>query len=190
MLEELSQITLPWRHCHMFQVDERVAPDGDETRNLTHIDRILLQEIPIPASAVHPMPVEAHDLQLTAAEYSRTLTTICGTPPILDAVLLGLGTDGHTASLVPNDPVLDTESMYVGITQVYQGTRRMTLTFPLLNQALRLLWLITGEEKTEVLQQLLEGKPSIPAGRVSRHRAIIFADQAAMANKHPNSQYV
>ena len=98
MLGELSGIALPWRDCHLFQVDERVRPYGDEARNLTHIERTLLREVPIPAKAVHPMPVEAHDLQSAAEEYSSTLAAICGTPPILDLVLLGLGTDVHTAS--------------------------------------------------------------------------------------------
>jgi 6-phosphogluconolactonase len=188
MLGELSGIALPWRDCHLFQVDERVRPYGDEARNLTHIERTLLREVPIPAKAVHPMPVEAHDLQSAAEEYSSTLAAICGTPPILDLVLLGLGTDGHTASLVPGDPVLDTESKFVGITQMYQGSRRMTLTFPVLNRARRLLWLVTGAEKAGALQKLLQAKPSIPGGRVSQIQAIVFADEAAMAYRQPDVQ--
>lgn len=179
MLGELSCIALPWRDCHLFQVDERIAPYGDDTRNLTHIERALLRKVQIPVQAVHPMPVEANDLQSAAEEYSATLTAICGTPPILDLVLLGLGADGHTASLVPGDPVLDTESMFVAITQTYQGSRRMTLTFPVLNLARRLLWLVTGAEKATVLHQLLRSGQSIPAGRVSQRQATVFADEAA-----------
>lgn len=182
MLEQLAQTSVPWRHCHVFQVDERVVPRGDESRNLTHIEQTLLSVVPILPSAVHAMPVEKGNLDAACAEYSATLTAICGDPPVLDLAILGLGTDGHTASLIPGDPVVDIDSAYVGLTGVYQGTRRMTLTFPVLNRARRLLWLITGAEKTTALKRLVDQDLSIPAGRVARQRATVFADESAMAN--------
>lgn len=190
MLEVLSGLELPWTCCHLFQADERVAPVGDEARNLTRIERGLLRKVPIPAPSVHPMPVRLHDLPGAAEEYSATLTAVCGSPPILDLIVLGLGADGHTASLVPGDPVLHAKSKSVGTTRLYQGTRRMTLTFPVLNRARQLLWLVTGKEKAGVLKQLLDGDPSIPAGRVCRHQAMVITDEAAAANSPPGPRRI
>jgi 6-phosphogluconolactonase len=162
--------TLAWDAVRIFQVDERVAPDGDPDRNLTH----LLASLPAGTGAdVLPMPVGADDLDAAAAEYAASL------PAAFDLVHLGLGPDGHTASLVPGDPVLDVTDRDVAVTGVYQGRRRMTLTYPALNRARRILWLVTGDDKVDALRRLRDGDPSIPGGHVSREHALVVADAAA-----------
>ena len=162
--------TLPWERMTIFQVDERVAPDGDPDRNLTH----LLASLPAGAAAdVRAMPVGADDLDDAAAGYARSL------PGAFDLIHLGLGPDGHTASLVPGDPVLEVADRDVAVTGVYQGRRRMTLTYPILNRSRRVIWLVTGASKVEMLVRLRERDPTIPAGRVSQERATVIADQAA-----------
>jgi 6-phosphogluconolactonase len=125
------------------------------------------------------MPVESPDLEIAAAQYASTLRQIAGSPPVLDLVHLGLGPDGHTASLVPGDPVLDVKDADVAITGTYQGRRRMTLTYPIINRSRRLLWVVTGSEKEQVLKRLLDGDESVPAGRVRRERALVIADKTA-----------
>jgi 6-phosphogluconolactonase len=162
--------TLAWDGVSIFQVDERVAPEGDPDRNLTH----LLASLPPGAGAdVQAMPVGADDLEAAAADYAASL------PDAFDLVHLGLGPDGHTASLVPGDPVLAATDRDVAVTGVYQGRQRMTLTYPALNRARRILWLVTGEDKIDALRRLRDGNPSIPAGRVSREQALVVADAAA-----------
>jgi 6-phosphogluconolactonase len=162
--------TMPWEKVTIFQVDERVAPDGDEERNLTHLLRALP---PGGAADVRAMPVWADDLEEGASRYASSL------PDRLDLVHLGLGPDGHTASLVPGDPVLDVDDRDVATTGEYQGRRRMTLTYPALDRARRILWLVTGEDKADVVRLLRDHDGSIPAGRVSAERALLLADEAA-----------
>ncbi len=125
------------------------------------------------------MPVEETDIQAAARSYARTLLQLAGSPPVLDLVHLGLGPDGHTASLVPGDPVLDITDEDVAVTGIYQARKRMTLTFPMLNRARRILWLVNGTEKRALLRRLLAADPSIPAGRVRQDRALVLADRAA-----------
>jgi len=166
----LAGENVPWNDVHVVQVDERVAPAGHPDRNLTHLRESLLETAPLPPNNLHAMAVEAPDLESAARDYSLTLREIAGAPPVLDLVHLGLGPDGHTASLVPGDPVLDVIDADVGLTGVYMGRRRMTLTYPLLNRARRILWLVTGTEKSGPLARLCEGDVSIPAGRVASRR--------------------
>jgi 6-phosphogluconolactonase len=180
MLRALATEELPWAGVHIFQVDERVAPEGDPDRNLTHLRESFLEHAPLRPEQIHAMPVEAADLESAATKYAQVLQEITGSPAVLDLVHLGLGPDGHTASLVPGDAVLNVTSVDVALTGVYQGRRRMTLTYPALNRARRVLWVVTGSEKTEMLQRLLEGDVSIPAGRVHREQAAVLADRDAV----------
>jgi 6-phosphogluconolactonase len=145
----------------------------------------LLGHAPLRPEQVLAMPVEAPDLQAAAARYALTLQEITGAPPVLDLVHLGLGPDGHTASLVPGDPVFDVGGADVGLTAVYQGRRRMTLTYPLINRSRRILWLVSGSEKAGMLVRLRDGDPSIPAGRVRRDQALVVAYRAAAAQLDP-----
>jgi 6-phosphogluconolactonase len=181
MLRALAGDEAPWANVHLVQVDERVAPAGDPVRNLTHLYESLLEHAPLPREQIYAMPVESADLEEAAKQYAKTLASIAGLPPVLDLVHLGLGPDGHTASLVPGDPVLQITDAEVAVTGVYQGTRRMTLTYPVLNRARRVLWLVTGSEKTGMLRRLRDGDPSIPGGRVNPERALVLADRAAAA---------
>jgi len=181
MLRSLGALTMPWEHTHLFQVDERVAPHGDPDRNLTHIAESLLSRVTLPAGHLHAMPVEALDLAAGAADYASDQATVAGTPPVLDLVHLGLGPDGHTASLVPDDSVLAETRAAVALTGPYLGHRRMTLTFPVLDRARAVLWVVTGAEKVAMLARLARGDRSIPAGRVNSENALILADAAAAA---------
>ena len=168
MLRALADQTVPWPGVHIVQIDERVAPAGDPDRNLTHLAESLLSHAPLRPEQIHAMPVEQPDLAAAARSYAQTLESLAGSPPVLDLAHLGLGPDGHTASLVPGDPVLDVIEADVAITGVYQGRRRMTLTYPVLDRARSILWLVTGGSKQSMLARLEKGDASIPAGRVSR----------------------
>jgi len=179
MLRALAGEDVPWGAVHVAQVDERVAPAGDPDRNLTHLRESLLQRAPLRAEQIHAMPVESTNLQAACAEYALTLQGLAGSPPVLDLVHLGLGPDGHTASLVPGDPVLEVNDADVALTELYKGRRRMTLTYPILNRSRRVLWLVTGSEKAGMLARLRAGDVQIPAGRVRADDALVLADRAA-----------
>jgi 6-phosphogluconolactonase len=182
MLRALAEENVPWASVHIFQVDERVAPEGHADRNLTHLRESLLERAPLPAGQLYAMPVEMPDLQSAAARYAGELQRIAGTPPVLDLVHLGLGPDGHTASLVPGDPVLEVTDRDVAVTGVYQGRNRLTLTYPVINRARLILFLVTGSEKVPMFNRLQAADPSIPTGRVLQDNAVLLADSAA-ANK-------
>jgi 6-phosphogluconolactonase len=170
MFARLAHEDFPWDRATIYQVDERIAPAGDVNRNLTH----LRAHLPAGVQArVRPMPVEDADLDAAANRYERSL------PERFDLIHLGLGPDGHTASLVPGDPVLDVADQNVAITQPYMGLPRMTLTYPVLDRARALLWLVTGSDKLDALRRLRVHDESIPAGRVSPARALILADAPA-----------
>ncbi len=179
MLRELATLPLDWTNVVLFQVDERVAPPGDDSRNLTHIRESLLDRVPIPRGNVHAMPVEQNDLVAAAAQYAQSLAGAAGTPPVLDLVHLGLGPDGHTASLVPGDPVLDEDFANVGLTQPYMGHRRMTLTYPVINRARCVLFVVDGADKAPALAALRRGDTKIPASHVTGERLVVIADAAA-----------
>jgi 6-phosphogluconolactonase len=180
MLRALADAQIPWPAVRIFQVDERVAPAGDADRNLTHLKESLLEHAPLRPEQISAMPVEAEDLDGAAAEYAQTLQRECGLPAVLDLVHLGLGPDGHTASLVPGDPVLNVCDKDVALTGPYQGRRRMTLTYPALNRARQVLWVVTGAEKVPMLPRLLHRDADIPAGRVGGERWLVLADVAAV----------
>lgn len=183
MLRALSHQDMPWEKVHVVQVDERVAPAGHQDRNLTQLRDSLLMHAPLPMDHIYAMPVEAADLEAAAAQYTEKLQEIAGSPPVLDLVHLGLGSDGHTASLIPGDPVLKVADADVALTGLYQGRRRMTLTYPILNRSRCILWLVTGSEKAGMFARLRDGDLSIPAGLVHREQAIVLADRAAAGAK-------
>jgi 6-phosphogluconolactonase len=182
MLRELAGQEVPWKSVHVLQVDERVAPAGDPERNLTHLRESLLAHVPLDADQIHAMPVELADLDAAVVQYAATLREVAGAPPAIDLVHLGLGPDGHTASLVPGDPVLDVQSSDVALAGPYQGHRRMTLTYRTLDRARRILWVVTGAEKAPMLARLCRADPSIPGGRVAQGHAWLLADRDAAAH--------
>ncbi|MGH9037459.1 MAG: 6-phosphogluconolactonase [Acidimicrobiia bacterium] len=173
--QELTRRPLPWRSIHLFQVDERVVPAGHPDRNLTGLMEHLVERVPIPDANVHPIPVEASDLEAAAADYAADLREVCGPEGILDLVHLGLGEDGHTASWPPGDPVVDVTETDVAVVGPYDGYRRMTLTPAPVNRARGILWLVDGAGKAPALARLLEGDPTIPASRVRREGAVVVA---------------
>ena len=168
MFEHLTKDDVAWDLIDIYQVDERVAPTGDPDRNLTH----LYESLP-PQVTIHAMPVERADLDAASLLYANEL------PAQFDLIHLGLGPDGHTASLVPGDPALEVADRDVAVTGPYMGHRRMTLTYPVINRATEVLWLVAGADKADALRRLQVGDRSIPAGRVSAPSQVIFADRAA-----------
>ena len=171
MFSELLHKNVPWAQTIIYQVDERVANPGDPARNLSS----LVETLAVVDAQIEAMPVEG-DLEAGARFYAELL------PEHLDLVHLGLGTDGHTASLVPGDPVLSVSDRLVAITAEYQGHRRMTLTYPALARADQLLWLVSGRDKRSALALLQSRDPSIPAGRVEAARSRIMTDQSASSS--------
>ena len=179
MLRALANEEVPWAGVHVFQVDERVTPAGDADRNLTHLRSSLLSHAPLREEQIHAMPVNETNLVTAAANYVKTLEQFAGTPPVLDLVHLGLGADGHTASLVPNDAILNVTDHDVAMTDLYQKRLRMTLTYPLINRAKKILWVATGVEKAEMLRRLRDGDKSIPAGKIKTTGVSVLADADA-----------
>lgn len=183
MLAKLAEQELPWNRVKVIQVDERAAPDGDSERNLVQIRNHFVDRISLPTENLYVMPVGSEDLNGGARQYEQTLVELAGSRPVIDVIHLGLGDDGHTASLVSGDPVLDVRDRDVAITNKYNGRRRMTLTYPVINRAKHILWLITGEGKAEMLRRLIRGDDDIPAGRISQVQATVVADEAALGKK-------
>ena len=179
MLQQLALEPIDWQRVELFQVDERAAPRGSSERNLSALERLRLSRVPIPRAQVHPMPVDGPDLAGAAAAHGRTLAGTLGEPPVLDLVHLGLGDDGHTASLMPGDPPMQVADAWVTATAAHGGWRRMTLTLPAIDAARRVLWLVSGASKAAMLERLVLGDRSIPAGRVRRDRACVMTDEAA-----------
>ena len=178
MLRQLADEDVPWGRVHLFQVDERSAPEGHPDRNLTQLRESLLDHIPSTLASFDPMPVDEPDLERAASSYARILRSVAGEPPVLDLVHLGLGSDGHTASLVPDDAAL-AATADVAATGPYLDRRRLTLTFPVLDRARMIVWVVTGAEKGAALARLLRGDDTIPAGRVRRDRALLIVDADA-----------
>jgi len=179
MLRDLAHEEVPWASVHIVQVDERIAPAGDPDRNLTHLRESLLSHAPIPPEQIHAMPVEAADPERACLDYTGVLNSLCGAPPVLDLIHLGLGPDGHTASLIPGDSVCQVLDREIALTGVYQNRRRMTLTYPVINRARAILWVVTGGEKAPMVPRLLAGDPGIPAGPIAQQNATLLLDAPA-----------
>lgn len=177
----LATEPLPWSHLEVFQVDERVVPHDDPRRNARRLADGLLAAGRLAPGAFHEMPVEAQNLELAAADYESALERAAGLLPVLDVVQLGLGADGHTASLFAGDPVLDVTDRDVALSGPYDGTRRMTVTYPLIDRARRVLWIVTGAEKADAVFRLVAGDRTIPGARVAKARAHLYVDDAAAA---------
>lgn len=181
MMHALASERVPWARVHLFQVDERVAPAGHPDRNLTHLQESLLRHLAVAPAGVHDMPVDVPDLAQAAARYAATLRAEAGDPPVLDLIHLGLGDDGHTASLVPNDAATEVDDADVAVTAPYRGFRRMTMTYGVINRSRAIVWVVTGRSKGPALARLRVGDQRLPAGRVQRRSALIISDAAADA---------
>jgi 6-phosphogluconolactonase len=179
MLHYWTSEDVPWDKVQIFQIDERVAPAGDPDRNLTHL-RASLKGAPLRLDQIHAMPVELPELEAAAAQYAQTLQGFAHQPPVLDLAHLGMGPDGHTASLVPGDPVLDVSERDVAVTGVYMDRRRMTLTYPMINRSRKILWFVTGAGKVDALAKLRAGDTSVPAGRIARENALLLTDKTSL----------
>lgn len=179
MFDALAREPLPSEGIELFQVDERVAPEGDAARNWTHIEQRLATPTGLSAAQLHPMPAAMEQPEAAAEAYARMLEERAGRPPILDLVHLGLGNDGHTASLFPGDAAIDIDQHWTTATGDHNGHRRITLTLPVLSGARSILWLVCGADKAPMLARLLAADAGIPAGRVSQASARIIADEAA-----------
>ena len=181
MLRYLADEDVPWKSVHVVQVDERVVPEGDSDRNITQLRKSLLEYTSLTSEQLYAMPVEFSDLEAGAKLYNAILRELAGSPPVLDLAHLGLGTDGHTASLVPRDPILEITDTDVAVTGIYQKRQRMTLTYRVLNRSRRILWVVTGSEKAGMLARLCSGDVAIPAGKVCQDCALVLADRTAAA---------
>lgn len=179
MFRALARQPLDWSAVHLYQVDERVVARGDPARNLGSLDEILVWRGPLPRRNLHPMWVDRADLASATASYGEELARVAGEPPILDVVHLGLGEDGHTASLFAEDPALAVTDRSVAVTGEQAGYRRMTLTLPVLNRARSIVWLVTGPGKGGVVGELHAGGAPFPAARVARRRAVLVVDKQA-----------
>jgi 6-phosphogluconolactonase len=174
MFEVLAGLPVPWPSIHVWQVDERVAPDGDPARNVNDLRAGLLEKVPVTA---HLFAVSDPDLDNAAARYAADLDGACG--GVLDVVHLGLGGDGHTASWPPGDPVAEVTDRDAAVSGVYEGHRRLTLTVPAVNRAREIMFLVAGSSKVRAVAELVEGTGSIPALQVRRD-ATLLADRAAL----------
>jgi 6-phosphogluconolactonase len=182
MLRDLRRLRVHWHDLQVFQVDERVVAENDERRNARQIADLLVAPAMLQAAQFHAMPVERGNLEAGAEDYARLLGEHAGTPPVLDVVHLGIGADGHTASLVLGDRLLDAHDRDVGISVPHQGVARMTLTLRVLDAARHRLWLVTGADKAAALRKLWVGDASVTAGQVARESAFVFTDSAAAVN--------
>lgn len=183
MFRQLAAADLRWSAVDIFQVDERVAGSGHPDRNLTLIEHELRDRIEGDKPRVHAMDVTTDRLADAAMAYASTLERVCGSPPVVDVVHLGLGADGHIASLVGTDAVLDERDRWVAVTRPYRGYVRMTLTYPVLDNARLVVFLVIGEDKADALASMLGGDRSVPAGRLAAPNVVVFADPAASGER-------
>lgn len=181
MFQALAGLPIPWSRVHIFQVDERVAPPGSEDRNFTQLTNCLVERVEIPREHVHPMPVECEDLASACRRYEDELRCVTS-GATLDLLQLGLGDDGHTASLAPGDPILDVTDRDVWYVENYRGLSRMSMTLPLINRAKRILWLVSGAAKAEMTRRLLDSDHTIPGGRITHENTVLLVGADAGAD--------
>ena len=172
MFGVLAGLRLPWDALHVWQVDERVAPADDPDRNANQ-----LRPLRESGAHVHLFEVDDPDMERAAVAYAGDLHVAC--QGVLDAVHLGLGADGHTASWPPGDPVIGIDDRDVGISLPYQGRVRLTLTRPAVNRARSVGFLVSGAAKAHALTGLLTGDPTVPATAVRTDHAVCFVDPPA-----------
>jgi 6-phosphogluconolactonase len=180
LFEALARERIDWARVHLFQVDERAAPLESPERNFRAIVALLVDRVAIPCEQLYPMPVARDDLEAAAADYAATLERVLGDGSVLDLVHLGIGEDGHTASLLPGDPACESGAPVI-VSREYQGFRRLSLNYEVLSAARQRCWFVTGAAKSDVLVRAVDGDPGIPAGRISREDSWFFVDQAAGA---------
>jgi 6-phosphogluconolactonase len=178
LFRALAGLPMPWSRVHIFQVDERVAPADSEDRNLTRLSDCLLDHVDIPSANVHPMPVESEDIASACRRYEDELQRVTD-GQALDMLQLGLGDDGHTASLAPEDPILDVTDRAIWHVASFNGLPRMSMTYPLINRASRRMWLAVGAAKADMCSRLVASDHTIPAGRVASENAVLLVDDAA-----------
>lgn len=176
MFSALAALPLPWAAVHVWQVDERVAPDGHPDRNANDLLGLLVRPAGLPDANVHLMPVTDADLDAAAARYAADLAAACD--GVLDVVHLGIGDDGHTASWPPGDPVLGVDDRDVVAIGEFNGRRRLTLTVPAVNRGRSIMVLVDGASKAPAVAGVLEGDPDLPASRIPDD-AVVIADPDA-----------
>jgi 6-phosphogluconolactonase len=177
----------PWPRTHWFWGDERFVPHDDALSNYRMVREALLSRAPIPAANIHPMPTEGLSPGAAAAAYERELKSFYGAEcldparPLFDVTLLGLGPDGHTASLFPDTAVLDERRNWVAAVIDTKSEPRITLTYPALESSRNAAFLVAGEEKREILVRLRRGDPTLPSSRLHpMGRLWLFADRNAV----------
>jgi 6-phosphogluconolactonase len=176
----LARVELPWQAIHVVQVDERFTPPGHEDRNAVQLARAFGAVTARWPEAFHWMPVDDADAPTAARRYAQTLANLAGSPPVLDVVQLGLGADGHTASLFPGT-ALDAVTPTVGLTPSPTSWPRMTLLWPVLNAARSIVWLVTGRDKRAALAGLMAADAAVVGSGVRRTGALVLADRDAAA---------
>ncbi len=186
MLALLADQSVPWLKVHLFQTDERRVASDDAARNARSLRHLLTERVPLPPQQAHWMPVELTDPEEACRSYQATLRAVAGSPPRLDLIHLGLGADGHTASLFPEDRTALDRGRDAAAVPAHGGWPRITLTAPVLEAARHLLWVVCGIDKRWALRALLRADPSTPAGRLPQERALLIADRTAGAQELPS----
>jgi len=189
LAQSAMKAEVPWQKVHIFWGDERDVPHDNVESNYRMATRLLLDHLPLEPENIYPMPADRDDLDQGAIEYEATIRRVVPADengvPSFDLILLGMGAEGHVASLFPNSPALDEkERLVIAPFVPVLGRRRMTFTFPLINAAKCIVFLITGEDKTQVVSEVLDSaetaKATRPAARVQpTNGLLIYAMDAA-----------
>jgi 6-phosphogluconolactonase len=176
----------PWQRVHWFWGDERFVPPDHQDSNFRMAREAMLDTAPAPPENIHPIPTVDLSPEASAAAYQLLLRNIYGDPHIVpgralfDISLLGLGDDGHIASLLPGEPVLDDRSHWVAAVAHGRPESRITLTYPAINASRHIAFLISGASKRAILREVLAGRSTVPAARLEPAGDLVFiADRAA-----------